>query len=244
MYHIIYSIIVRMKGCELVKIDLHCHTVIADDAFADTQTQIVRMPKKKAVCSDAPNETVKKPGVRKANYDEYKAMDSRERAEITFLDLGGCDFRTMDFINICRDAENLTWVELSNTIIDPRCMVYCMDDHRSLLSSGAFTDDNGIICWPGKGNTPSHAYENRRPEMKTFQEATDRERRAYLGLNEQARIRIVWHKDRSPSPTSSSSVFSDRPEQSGRSKGGSVKPSMLWTLEDEYMTGGWMDDEE
>jgi len=80
--------------------------------------------------------------------------------------------------------------------------------------------------------------------MKTFQEATDRERRAYLGLNERARIRIVWHKEKQSSPTSTSSVFSDRPERSGRSKGGSIKPSMLWTPEDEYMTGGWMDDEE
>lgn len=192
------------------------------------RTQIIRRLKKNEACDNALNETVKKPSVRRANYDEYKAMNWMEREEIAVLDMGDCDFREMNFISICQDAKNLTWIELSNTIIDPMCEVYCMDDHVSLLDRGVFIDDIGIICWRSAGNTPSQAYENRRPVMKTFQAATERERRACLVFNEQARISIVMHKDKKPSATSSTSVFSDRPERSGQSKSGSIKPSMLW----------------
>lgn len=215
-------------GCtSLKRIEAPEKTIIEDGAFGSTRTEIVRRE-------------AGKPRNIKANYAEFMAMSDAEKAAVTVLDLSSCDFRTMNFLNLCQGAENLRWVMLSDTILDPRCEVYALDGCGHYRHPETFVDDYGVICWYGKGNTPSQAYESRRPHMTPFVNATDRERCYALGLKEDVRLEMIC----SPSPArETTSVAYDRPESPSPSRGGSVKPSMLWTLEDEYRTGGWMDDE-
>ena len=107
----------------------------------------------------------------KVTYEAYRDMDCAERNAVTCLDMSGCDFRHIYVYKTLRFAENLQEVILSDTVLDPGG------------GGGTFVDDDGVICWWGEGNTPSHAYENRVPVRTPFAKASDRERRAYLGLS-------------------------------------------------------------
>ena len=136
----------------------------------------------------------------KVTYEAYRDMDYAERNAVTCLDMSGCDFRHIYVYKTLRFAEHLQEVILSDTVLDPAFQVNCMDGGSG---GGTFVDDDGVICWWGEDNTPSHAYENRVPVRTPFSMASDRERRAYLGLGEDVQIRIVKHKQYSMRPAAS-----------------------------------------
>ena len=113
---------------------------------------------------------------------EYKAMSWAEKKAVTALDLSDCDFRETNINSLCWLSEDLSELILSDTILHPSCMVYALD-----------SDGNSRYVL-GDGNTPSHAYENRYPIMVCFANASDRERRSYLRVNDKAKITIVPHR--------------------------------------------------
>ena len=112
---------------------------------------------------------------------EYEAMSWEEKGAVTALDFSDCDFRQRNIAGLCWLSKNLKKLILSDTILDPSCLVYELDD-----------DGNSRYVL-GDGNTPSHAYENRYPIMISFANASDRERRSYLKVNDAAKITIVPH---------------------------------------------------
>lgn len=121
-------------------------------------------------------------------YDDFQNMSYIERDAVTHLDMSGCDFRHIYVYKTLRFAEHLQEVLLSDTVLDPAFQVNCMD------GGGTFVDDDGVLCRWGEGNTPSQAYENRVPVRTPFAKASDRERRAYLGLDDSVIVRFVRHK--------------------------------------------------
>lgn len=127
-------------------------------------------------------------------YDDFQNMSYMERDAVKRLDMSRCDCRRMYLKGILRSAGSLQEVQLSDTVLDPSIKVDCMDGCGDNPSGGTFVDDYGVICWWGEGNTRSHAYENRVALQTPFAKATDRERRAHLGLHEDVKIRIVRHK--------------------------------------------------
>lgn len=125
-------------------------------------------------------------------YDEYKDLPNEKRKLVTSIDMTSCDFSHMYLRGLLKEAENLRKIALSDTINDPACHVFCMDDCGSNPSQDTIRDEDGVLCRYGDGNT--QAYENRTYLYKDFKDATQHERCFYLGIPEDVRITILPHK--------------------------------------------------
>lgn len=118
-------------------------------------------------------------------YEQFCHMTYADAAHVHELDMSAVDFRSYSrtsFCNICSQGRNLKRVLLSDTIMDPQCVCWQLDEHGKIISG------------PGWGNTPSHAHEDSIPLWQPFSRASDRERCAYLGLNKKTKLEIVPHK--------------------------------------------------
>jgi len=117
-------------------------------------------------------------------YEQFYEMSYDEAAHVSELDMSAVDFRSYraSFCNICIEGRNLKKVLLSDTIMDPQCVCWRLDENGEIVSQ------------PGWGNTPSHAAENSIPVWQSFSRASDRERCAYLGLKPDTKLVIVPHK--------------------------------------------------
>lgn len=124
--------------------------------------------------------------------------------ELTSLDLSGFNFTNVtNMADIFDGCSNLQEVLLSDTLLRAKCLVKRVIN-KNKLPKGAFIDEHGNPCYYGYGNAgPYSAYEDRihvplsqlQYEDFGFDKTTKAEWRAYLGLTEKTKLKIVPHKE-------------------------------------------------